>query len=276
VNLGAFGPRALQRCHPCNGKEGAPSRERVAFGWRGERRRHCQQGASSRGVCAVGNGHVLTGRATSSGVLDAGARVGETRRTPGSVAGCNSARAVGPEETVEVVRNHEGGTRPPRWHEEAEDPAFRRRVGSGRTERRIDGGAPRGGDATRSTDGRSHEHPLAGRVVPASVSTAKSIDSRSVWAENATQSSQRARVVGRWQHGQTEKTWWTLPARAGEHHGPRRSPRAPRGQGKPSNARPATVKAKEGARKANDSLPCARRGKTHRSNPARLDTREPR
>jgi hypothetical protein len=45
-----------------------------------------------------------------------------------------------------------------------------------------------------------------------------------------------------------------------------------RGHGKSSNARLVTVKAKEGAGKANDSLPCARRGIMHRSDPARLDT----
>jgi len=34
----------------------------------------------------------------------------ETRRTPGPAAGCNKPAALCAEKTVEVVRNHEGGT----------------------------------------------------------------------------------------------------------------------------------------------------------------------
>jgi hypothetical protein len=42
---------------------------------------------------------------------DRGSGSRETRRTPGPVAGCNKPAVLRAEETVEVVRNHEGGTR---------------------------------------------------------------------------------------------------------------------------------------------------------------------
>ena len=40
-----------------------------------------------------------------------GAGFSETRRTPGPVAGCNKPAVLCAEKAVEVVRNHEGGTR---------------------------------------------------------------------------------------------------------------------------------------------------------------------
>jgi len=43
-----------------------------------------------------------------------------TRRTPGSAAGCNKPAERTAEETVKVVGNHEGGTRPVPWQGQAE------------------------------------------------------------------------------------------------------------------------------------------------------------
>jgi hypothetical protein len=55
--------------------------------------------------------------------------------------------------------------------------------------------------------------------------------------------------------GGCHQGWWRNAARAREQSSGRE-----RAHGKSSNARPATVKAKEGAREANDSLPCTGRG----------------
>jgi len=150
-----------------------------------------------------------------------------------------------------VERNHADGTRLPRWHEGSEGEAFRRRTGSGRANRRTDGGdleketrrSRRMVDALRPgiTRGFARRHRLH--------------------AAKVMQSSQRARVVGLVATPGGRES----DAEAARDGGGTRRERADalgyqREYGKTSNARPATVKAKEEAGKANDSLPCTRRG----------------
>lgn len=70
----------------------------------------------------------------------AGVHGPETWRTPGSAAGCNSARGAVSEQAVEAVRNREGGTGSMRWHASAEAEALRSGGRSRRHQRRTDGG----------------------------------------------------------------------------------------------------------------------------------------
>jgi len=44
----------------------------------------------------------------------------ETRRTPGSAAGCNKPARLRAEKAIRTVRNREGGTRPARWQRQAD------------------------------------------------------------------------------------------------------------------------------------------------------------
>jgi hypothetical protein len=83
----------------------------------------------------------------------------ETLRTPWSAEGCNKPSSRSAEKTVEVVRNHEGGTRLRDWHPGAEGWEacfpFREWTRSGDLARglppgRVDGGAKgRGAGASR-------------------------------------------------------------------------------------------------------------------------------
>jgi len=110
---------------------------------------------------------------------------------------------------------------------------------------------PRGGDVTESTDGRRGEIWLHRRICPATSTSAREV----------MQSSQRARVVGlmetsggRVRVGEAASDGGGTRRQRDDAFGDRRV------RGKTSNARPATAKATEGAGKANDSLPRARRG----------------
>jgi len=47
----------------------------------------------------------------------------ETRRTPGSAAGCNKPAKLRAEQAIKAVRNREGGTRPAPWRWQADVPA---------------------------------------------------------------------------------------------------------------------------------------------------------
>jgi len=50
----------------------------------------------------------------------------ETRRTPRPVSGCNKPEDLDAEQAVEVVRNHEDGTRSGGWHRRTEGRRKRR------------------------------------------------------------------------------------------------------------------------------------------------------
>jgi hypothetical protein len=59
----------------------------------------------------------------------------DTRRTPGPAAGCNKPAVLRAEETVEVVQNHEGGTRLDGWCRRPEgEPGQPESPGSGRAQ----------------------------------------------------------------------------------------------------------------------------------------------
>lgn len=92
------------------------------------------------------------GRTGPDGLRTSGADVGGKKRCePLPVPGCNKPGNSNAEETVEVVRNHEGGTRSIRWH-------------------RIDrstAGTPRGSGRSRSCRWRG-THGVRGGLQPAS------------------------------------------------------------------------------------------------------------
>lgn len=77
----------------------------------------------------------------------------ETRRTPGSAAGCNKPARLSAEQTIKTARNREGGTRPVPWQEQAEAQSRKVRATSRDGERRS------GRRRLTSMEGRSLETP---------------------------------------------------------------------------------------------------------------------
>jgi len=80
---------------------------------RGQRPQRC--GTAVIGDSFEGYGSCTAGKRLNALVFDQ-ASSAETRRTPGSAAGCNKPATRSAEETVAVVRNHEGGTGLRRWN----------------------------------------------------------------------------------------------------------------------------------------------------------------
>jgi len=108
------------------------------------------------------DGIILRGVVASRGSRLASAGPRETRRTPGSAAGCNKPASLSAEKPGEVVRNHAVGTGLSDWHPKAEGDEPRLVSGSGRAKvlrkkvqsrRRGDGPGVRGNPATGPTPG---------------------------------------------------------------------------------------------------------------------------
>jgi hypothetical protein len=99
-----------RRCRPRLGRSGRVSNDAPARPVRGRTPRG--PGLRVTGALrAVGN--ILRGVVASRGWRLASAGPCETRRTPGSAAGCNKPASRCAEKPGEVVRNHEVGTRLP-------------------------------------------------------------------------------------------------------------------------------------------------------------------
>jgi hypothetical protein len=128
-----------------------------------------------------------------------------------------------------------------------------RQVGSGRIERSTGGGEPRGGDAAESMDGQR-----TGGVV---FTRRRRGEGFGFSGEGSTASERSTGGPSDGDIGRAEHAPGNSPGMAEELHAERGGIFGSRhGYGKTSNARSATIKAKEGAGKANDSLPCVRRG----------------
>jgi len=102
-----------------------------------KRRRSDENGRGSK-VCGdaerLSTGNSSKGRSCVAGKCRAvrsstGAPGTETRRTPGSVAGCNKPATGEAEETIEVARNHGDGTGLRGW--EPSEPKRRQAAGAG-------------------------------------------------------------------------------------------------------------------------------------------------
>jgi hypothetical protein len=78
------------------------------------------------------DGIILRGVVASRGSRLASAGPCETRRTPGSAAGCNKPASPCAEKPGEVVRNHAVGTGLSDWHPKAKGDGLRPVAGSGR------------------------------------------------------------------------------------------------------------------------------------------------
>jgi len=96
----------------------------------------------------------IAGKRAEFAVFGPGARRAETRWTPGSAAGCNKPATRGAEETVEVVRNHEGGTGLRGWNPRSRSdgwPSSQEWTLHGH----VDGGATGAASGSRGSDMRT-------------------------------------------------------------------------------------------------------------------------
>jgi len=77
----------------------------------------------------------------------------ETRRTPGSAAGCNKPAKLRAEQAIKAVRNREGGTRPAKWQRQADVWKQKRKATFSKQKHRS------GRKEPESMEGRSLETP---------------------------------------------------------------------------------------------------------------------
>jgi len=245
--------------------EGATARDTPPSGGVGERGRRCEWGVTSRGECIAGNvAGVLVGSSSGGSAQAAEAGIAMNPTVGCELQQCSRRRSG---------ESRRGGARP-RGRNVISSvargdrrPGARRRAGSGRIERRTDGGDPRGGDGTRSTDGR---HPGRRARTESGEQAATSSDGGDAeLAKDPGGQVQWQHGAGRGREGEAARDGGGTPHERDEALGSHRE------DGNTSNARPATVKVMEGAGKANEPLPCARRG-TERGVIRSLDTWEPR